>query len=580
MVPVLGRAACGPLLAAAAVLLQGCEIGERPAMEGETSHFKLLVPNRVRLSRKPTENKPTKEPPIRPLQHKEKPPSPTPVVQAPETPQPTSVPQPMPAPPAPMGPNCPELNLEVLTVHGADGRLQISQSMVGEFPRITCSNDLEYHGPKIQCNWVDRACKVGLEGDVSVSNALCHMEYNLTLPGAGLKSWPRGVAPKLVPQWGTEGLEGATPPKDEARTRILQTINLNNVKRNTDALPAVVNRNLLLCKRQTMPDLDFEHASINRSYPPFTLEKPWFKTFSGVMAVNGEKVDLRVTRVGSVEPPGNPLLDGNSSAVGRISVNSTEQTELRFQFVRSGTLAPVVLRRVYFTLFDLDGGHGHVQNKMVTVGSMAAYYISKNSSVVINKTSDGRFEFHGAGDNGGRQPSTSSVEELWLDSLKRTVVLDFRDTAEFTIAVQAIPYPNGQVLEFAGRSELVDHGTEVSTVEDRAAILQRFSASLDDRADGDQVTDANVERSITAAAPSSLALPPWRRLPAVVTAASGLLLLAAVMGLSASAWRRQRLNLEERHPDIRCLSRHENVCTEASHEAILAGSVHETSSEA
>jgi len=585
MTPLVGGAARGSWLAVVTVLLQGCEIGERPAMESEKDNFKLLVPNSARISPKPVKNKQTEELPIRPLQQKEKPPAPKSVV--PTTPQPTRVPQPVPTPPAPAGPpNCPELNLDVFTVHDADGRLQISQSMVGEFPKITCSSGLEYHGPRIQCNWVDRACKVGLERDVSVSSALCHMEYNLTLPGAGLTSWPQGVAPKLVPQWEMEGIKGAAPPKDEARTRILQTINLKNVKRNTDALPAVVNRNLLVCKPQKLPDLDFEHAPINRSYPPFSLEKPWFTTFSRVMAVNDEDVDLRVTRVGSVEAPGNPWLNGNSSAVGRISVNSTEQTHLRFQFLRSGTLAPVVLRRVYFTLFDMDGGHGSVQNKMVTVGGMVAYYIFKSSSVLINKTSDGRFEFLGAGNNGGRQPSDSSVEDMWLNSLKRTVVLDFRDTAEFTIAVQVIPHPNGQVLEFAGRSELVDQGTKVSTAEDQAAILQRFSASSDHRPDGEQVTDVNVERNSGATSPSLSTLPPSRQLPTVVIAAAGLLLLAAITGLGASACRRQKWqgwpNLEERHQGIRCLNRLEVVCTTAPHEETLTGvgGVHEMISEA
>lgn len=562
--PVLARAACGALLALAALLLQGCEIGERPMMHDKRRHFNLLVPSNIHISQKPVNNEPTKEPSIRPLQHLTTP-APKPVVQAPAVPQPTHAPQPLPAPPAPVEPNCPAVNLEM-----PNGKVRISQSMAGEFPKVQCSSDFEYHGPRVQCNWVDRACKVGLEGDASVSNSLCHMEYNLTLPGAGLKSWPEGVAPRLVPPWEKAGLEDASLPDDEAKSRILQTINLKNFKRNTDALPVVVNRNLLLCKRQKLPDLDFEHAPIDRSYPPFTKEKPWFKTYSGIMAVNDEKVDLRVTRVGSVEAPGNAWLDGNSSAVGRISVNSTEQTHLRFQFVRSGTLAPVVLPRVYFTLFDVDGGHGSIHSKKVTAGGMVAYYISESSSLVINKTNDGRFEFLGDSSDGGRQPSDSSVEDMWLNSLKRTVVLDFRDTAEFTIAVQALPHPNGQVLEFAGWSELVEEGMEISTAEDRAAILQRFSASSDDEPHDDQVTDASVDRSNAVTPPSSFTLPPLHRLPAAVFAIAGTLLLAAMLALGASVWRGHKLRL----------SRREAVCTktsQTSHMAIfpVADGVHE-----
>jgi len=471
MAPVLGRAALGAWLAAAAMLLQGCEIGERPMRENERRHFKLLVPNQVHISQKRVEKKPTERPPIQPLHHKESAPAPKPMVQTPAAPRPTPAPQPLPAMTAPVGPNCPEQSFEVKS-----GRVLISSSKVGEFPKVTCSNDFEYHGPRIQCNLVDRVCKVGLGGDVSVNKALCQMEYNLTLPGAGLTSWPQGMEPKLVPVWGTRGLEGAAPPNDQAKSRIIQTINFKNARRNTEALPTVVNRNLLLCKQQSLPDLDFGRAPISRSYPPFTKEKPWFKTYSGIVTVNNKDVDLRVTRVGSVEAPGDPWLDGNSSAVGRINVNSTEQTHLRFQFVRSGTLSPVVLRRVYFTVFDVDGGQGSVRNKKVTAGGMVAFYISESSSVLIHKTNDGRFEFRGGGDSGGEQPSESSVEDIWLNSLKRSVVLDFRDAAEFTISVQALPYPNGQVLEFAGWSELVDQGTEVSTVQDRAAILQRFSS--------------------------------------------------------------------------------------------------------
>jgi len=266
-------------------------------------------------------------------------------------------------------------------------------------------------------------------------------------------------------------------------------------------------------------------------------------------------------------------------------VNATEETQLRFQFVRSGTLAPMVLGRVYFSLFNVDGGHRNVQNKMVTVGGMVAYYISKTSSLVINKTNDGRFEFRGAGDNDGRQPSDSSVEDMWLDSLKRTVVLDFRDTAEFTITVQTMPYPNGQVLEFAGRSELVDQGTAVSTREGRTAILQRFSASSHHRPDGDQVTDANVESTSVATAPFSMALPPWHRLPSAVIAAAAFLLSAAIMGLGASVWRRYKrrgwLNLEEHHPHTHGFSRRDAVCTKV-HEVIPTGAdcEHNANSEA
>jgi len=565
----LARAACGVLAAAAAMLLQGCEIGERPMTDYERRHGTLLVPNTIHISRKSGANKPTEEPPLQPLQHKARPPAPTPMLQAPAVPQPTPAPQPVPLPAAaPEGPNCPAVDFEI-----PSGRVQISQSMLGEFPRVACPDGFKYHGPRIQCNWVDRTCKVGSEGDVSVSNALCSINYNLTLPGAGLTSWPQGVSPKLVPQFGTD--EGpAAEPSDEAKRRGLQNINLKNAERKTDALPKVVSKDLLFCKQETFPDLDFEHAPINRSYPPFTEEKPWYKTYSGILSLDGEQVDLRVTRVGSVESPGNPWLDGNSSAVGRINVNSTEQTHLRFQFVRSGTTSPIVLRRVYFTLFDLSGGPGSIRNKKVTAGGMVAYYVSESSSVLINRTDDGRFEFIGDGSNGGREPSEASVEDMWLDNLKGTVVLDFRDTAEFTLAVQALPYPNGQVLEFAGWSELVDQGTQVSTSEDRAAILQRFSALSGDVPDNDQVTGASVERS-TMAGPRSM-LTPLRQAPVPGSAlAAGILSLAAIVGLlGTSAWRSHRrrtwLDVEEcHHQGSRCLKQH-IVCTKVSRQAMLA----------
>mmetsp|Transcript_85756 Transcript_85756/g.170232 ORF Transcript_85756/g.170232 Transcript_85756/m.170232 type:complete len:575 (+) Transcript_85756:88-1812(+) len=562
MAPILSRAACGALAAAATVLLQGCEIGERPMTDYERRHGTLLVPNTIHISR---QKKPTEALPIQHFQHKEKPPAPKPIVRTPAAPQPAPTPQPVPL--QHTGPDCPALSFEI-----PSGGVQISQSMLGEFPKITCPRDFTYQGPRMQCSWVDRTCKVGSEGDTSVSSSLCEIEYNLTLPGAGLTSWPRGVAPKLVPQWGTEGPQGAAPPDDQARRRVLQTINLKNIERKTDALPAVVSKNLLLCKREAFADLDFEHAPIKRSYPPFTQEKPWFKTYSGIVSVNGEQVDLRVTRVGNIEAPGNPWLDGNSSAVGMINVNSTEQTNLRFQFVRSGTLQPVVVQRVFISLFNLNGELGSISNKKVTVGGMVAYYISENSSVLIDKTKDGRFEFLGDGVRDDRQPSDLSVEDMWLDNLKRTVVLDFRETAEFTIAVQALPYPNGQVLEFAGWSELVDQGREVSTVEDSGSILQRFSASSGDRPSRDQVVDVSVERSSTTA-PFSSALSPLERLPAIALAAAGMLSLASIVGLVASAWRGRRrvwLSLEECcHQGSRRPSRREAQCRKPS-EAILA----------
>jgi len=420
------------------------------------------------------------------------------------------------------------------------GTVRVLRSQPGESPAVLCPSDYEYRGPRIECGWVDQLCEVQGPYD-TVTPDLCIVEYNLTREGEGLITWPRGVTPRLVSTTRSPG----------------KAVEYNHGRRNTSALPVVIPRESIKCEREGYVDLDFTHAKIEVTQPPFTEDIPWSKTFKEITSADGRKVDLRVTQVGSPDAPGNIWHDGNSSADGRINVEGWGAADLRFTFVESGTLRPVVLKKFFFTVFDLRDRKVESRGKEVTASTMQEYYISRRTQIKVSKAEGDSYVFSGAGGSSRGLVNTQdegvsdSVVDMWLASLERTVVLMFRNTANFSLRVQAVPEPDGQVFEFAGWSELVDMGARVETLVrsekgGREVVIRDALSDEPVTAEvTDEVTDAFFQPT---AASAGVALAAnwkphrWAWVEAAAAAAISAVVVAGGVTACARHWWRRRLD--------------------------------------
>jgi len=342
------------------------------------------------------------------------------------------------------------------------GTTRVASAHAGESPVITCPTDYTYGGPPVECGWVDRICLVR-EGKDAKAPDRCWDQYNLTLKGKGLLTWPGDVAPRrqmLKPQRpgakANFGINASSAPL---------TINLAEgtaeASRNTSALPAIVAQEMLRCVEESYAELDFMHAEVVRAMPPYSKDRDWRVRFRGIAKLSGQPVDLLVTRPWRDSlPPGDPELDGKGSAMGRITVNGTRgPSTLKMQFTKSMTDEPVVMGKVFFTIFDVDDGIDGENDKNVTVTGISEYFLSPSTHLRTAKLSGGQYEF--ASDSDRKKIGHESVRLMWQNSLHRTVGFMFRDTSEFTVTVTPAQGDRLGNLEFTGWSEIIKYGRKV-----------------------------------------------------------------------------------------------------------------------
>jgi len=202
------------------------------------------------------------------------------------------------------------------------------------------------------------------------------------------------------------------------------------------------------------------------------------------MGSNGIKLDLLVTS-DRKNISGRPERSGKGSAMGRINVNASTAVPFKFRFVRTNSQVPVVLKKVFFTFFDVAGGGSDANDKEITVGGISEYFLCDASSVDVTELENGQYIFGKAQPMDGSAAvearpvadaaSQLSVKDLWLNSLNRTVVVMFRDTSEFTVYVSVTPGVDGRDFEFTGWSEVASIGKHFVH---RDQIAQKFGVGI------------------------------------------------------------------------------------------------------
>jgi len=108
--------------------------------------------------------------------------------------------------------------------------------------------------------------------------------------------------------------------------------------------------------------------------------------FGSICNVSGHEIDLVVTAA-TPYSANNAANNGVSGVYGNINLLGGTKVDLKFQFVKQGTLEPVSLASTDLTMFDMDGKIG-VQ-EIVTASGYNSYTLGLNSSVlqqVLSKT--------------------------------------------------------------------------------------------------------------------------------------------------------------------------------------------------
>jgi hypothetical protein len=303
---------------------------------------------------------------------------------------------------------CPEFRFET-----PSGTIHVRESRIGETPDIILPKTCEYVGlppESLECAWVNRACDVGSVTASEWGN--CWNIYNITRRHRGLRSWPDDLTPLLVS--GVGGREVASIASSSFEGQDLD-----------DTLPPSMHASDFICQS---PPAELDFASAKMSHGAGAL------IYRGL--VRGEPqqrtVDLIISKEGSLRAPTGQY----ASAGGRIVMTRGDgETSFKFQFVDSMSQIPVTLGKVFITLFDIDNG---LDRKEITVAGLSAYYLSSDTWLKGREYTAGLFRFS-SGEYQPGEESDSTLDGMWRNSQRRTVVLAFEDLSEFTLNVRPLP---------------------------------------------------------------------------------------------------------------------------------------------
>jgi hypothetical protein len=320
---------------------------------------------------------------------------------------------------------------------------------------------------------VDKFCVA--YGENKINPEFCYNQYNLTLAGQGLTDWPDDVDPKIMPPPTAgnnmnmpPGMGGANLASPAAAAAMAAATNASRVikrRRLTTALPQIVTPDHLSCKDESWADLDFEMTVVDNSQQ-IDDKYPWSLRYREITKYKGQKVDLLVTTSKS-NISGKSERTGKGSAMGRININCTNTVPLKFKFVKTLTDEPLVMSKVFFTVFDIVDASDPKNDKSVTLAGMQEYFVTQSTRVAVEQLDNGEYTF-------GRDPlaqnaavtpqkpfSEMSVKEMWSYSVNSSVVFMFRNTSEFMLYVKVTPGPIGRDFEFTGWSEVAQIGRKV-----------------------------------------------------------------------------------------------------------------------
>jgi len=143
---------------------------------------------------------------------------------------------------------------------------------------------------------------------------------------------------------------------------------------------------------------------------------------------------------------------------GYLTMNIDSQMDMKFSFVKTRTMIPLVLPKFYFSFFDLDAADVTMgAAESVSIGGFESYLVPADSELAVSTNSRGQTTF-AATKVGSSADNPTDPMKLAVHQENRAVTLKFVNTAEFEASYLVAAAPNsavrGRDVFFAGKSKL------------------------------------------------------------------------------------------------------------------------------
>jgi len=176
--------------------------------------------------------------------------------------------------------------------------------------------------------------------------------------------------------------------------------------------------------------------------------------YDSICDVNGDKIDMVVTAL-TPYSANNAAKNGISGLYGNINLLGGTKVDLKFQFVKSGTLEPVPLPTTDLTMFDMDGKPG-VQ-EVVTASGYDSYTLGLNSSVlqqVLSSTAP--TSMFSSTETGYANERPTDPMQLTPLQERRSFSLKYMDSSSMTVGFEITGShgDGGRNFVFAGHSTI------------------------------------------------------------------------------------------------------------------------------
>jgi len=176
--------------------------------------------------------------------------------------------------------------------------------------------------------------------------------------------------------------------------------------------------------------------------------------FRNVGAVGGQALDLRITNTTPYAANNVKMNRQVAKLGGAINGKAPEPLGFQFQFLRSESGIPAVLKNFYFSFLDLDR-HGPRCAEEIELRGFGQYYVTKGTELGISTSVDGYTRFR-ASTPSTKGDNPKDVNNLTLTQANRAVTFLFTERSKFDVIFRLANSKRGAGnLFFTGSTSLV-----------------------------------------------------------------------------------------------------------------------------
>jgi len=290
---------------------------------------------------------------------------------------------------------------------------------------------------------------------------------------------PTNVKQKALPDGRTEfksSMQGGfktnpTDPTSLTASQASQSIQLefppgtSTVKATFEVTNGKRGRNFMFAGMSSLAFCNVEHSIIDLKLSSLLssnlgnkgpdFEAPEGLRFHNILENEGRSVDLIVHALNEYIPQ-NVSQNRLNGAFVQINIGLGQSVDLRFRFVDAETSENVVIKFMYFSMFDIDEGRFNHLEEFLAIGGFAASYLSDNTEVKSTILPDGRVQYtsstHGIIEDNPKDPKALTEQQA-----NRAVTFLFTDTASFdtTFASSSVGPNSGRNFLVGGKSSVV-----------------------------------------------------------------------------------------------------------------------------